>query len=300
MHAQNVLYCECLLVNCEDRILGEKVASDSEKKEVFWNECAICYSSVATLIMSFQFQMSAARLLVSVVFFSFLNLHNAAAQSQMCEEPFKAAITITANVTLPISASNLDPDLVFYRNILRFTEEEIDRDREAAMQFYNDMYGLDFTNIEPNDQGQRILGNATFEPGMSPFNLTYVFNSWLVSGRTKTKCFPAANGGFGVRFTGPMLLHGEYGGEEGKLVSTNENLFYGYGYVFDACKQQGLTFQFQSLAPSRSVPVDGYGVAIFRVHNRMLGEGILWGVERMTTINATTLRLEIRDSLTFV
>ena len=151
--------------------------------------------------------MSAARLLVSVVFFSSLNLHDAAAQSQMCEEPFKATITITANVTFPISANPLDPDFVFYREVLRFTEEEIDRDRDAALQFYKDMYGLDFTNIEPNDQGQRILGNATFEPGRSVFNLTYIFNSWLVSGRSRTKCFPAQAGGFRVRFSGPMMLH---------------------------------------------------------------------------------------------
>ena len=68
--------------------------------------------------------MSPRWLLISIVLFSSLNLHNAAAQSQMCEEPFKAAITITANVT--VSASSFDPDLVFYRNILRFTEEEID------------------------------------------------------------------------------------------------------------------------------------------------------------------------------
>ena len=86
--------------------------------------------------------MSVARLWISVVFFSFLNLHNAAAQSQMCEEPFKAAITVTANVT--VSARSFDPDLVFYRNVLRFTEEEIDRDREAAMLFFKDMYGVDY------------------------------------------------------------------------------------------------------------------------------------------------------------
>ena len=68
--------------------------------------------------------MSVARLWFSIVFFSFLNLHDAASQSQMCEEPFKAAITITANVT--VSASSFDPDLVFYRNVLHFTEEEVD------------------------------------------------------------------------------------------------------------------------------------------------------------------------------
>ena len=244
--------------------------------------------------------MSAARLCISLVFFSFLKLHNAAAQSQMCEEPFKAAITLITNVTFPISANSLDPDFAFYRKVLRFTDEEIDQDREAAMRFYNDMYGLDFTNIEPNDQGQRTLGNATFEPNRLVFNFTYVFNSWLVSGRTRTKCFPASGGGFQVQFTGPMFLHGEYGGEEGKLVSTDEYLVYGYDYVFGACKQQGLTFQVESLAPIRSVPIDGYFVAIFRVRNRMLGEGTLWAVGRSTAVDATTRRLELREGFTFL
>ena len=80
------------------------------------------------------------------------------------------------------------------------------------MHFYNDMYGLDFTSIEPNDQGQRSLGNATFEPGRSAINFTYVFNSWLVSGRSRSKCFPASGCGFQYAF------HQEYGGEEGKMV----------------------------------------------------------------------------------
>ena len=42
-----------------------------------------------------------------------------------------------------------------------------------------------------------------------------------------------------------------------------KNLLYGYDYVFDACKQQGLSFHLESLASSRSVPVDGYFVPTF-------------------------------------
>ena len=244
--------------------------------------------------------MSLTLLWVSVFFLSFLNLHNAAAQSQMCEELFKATITLTTNVTFPISASSFDPDLVHFRKTLRFTEEEIDRDREAAMRFFKDMYGLDFTSIQPDDQGRRILGNATFDTSRSAINFTYVFNSWLVSGRSRTKCFPAEGGGFRVVFTGPMMLYGEYGGEEGKPVSRNENVLYGYDYVFDACKQQGLVFHLESLAPSRGVPIDGYVVTTFRVTNRMLGEGILWGVGRVTTVDATTRRIVLRQVFTFL
>ena len=79
-------------------------------------------------------------------------------------------------------ASSFDSHLVHFSKTLHFTEEEIDREREAAIRFHNDMYGLDFTNVEPNDQGQRIVGNAIFEPNRVVFNITYVFNSWLVSG----------------------------------------------------------------------------------------------------------------------
>ena len=88
----------------------------------------------------------------SAIFFGFLNLHNVAAQSQMCTEPFQAVMTVVTNVTFPRSATFVDSDLVFYRQVLHFTDEEIDRDREAAVQFFRDTYGLDFTNIEPNEQ----------------------------------------------------------------------------------------------------------------------------------------------------
>ena len=96
------------------------------------------------------------------------------------------------------------------------------------------------------------------------------------------------------------MLRGKYGGEEGKMVSTSETILYEYDYVFDACKQQGLTFHYESLAPRCKVQVDGYFVTIFRVTDRMLGEGIIWGVGRSTTINATTRQFELRQVFTFL
>ena len=108
-------------------------------------------------------------------------------QSQMCEEPFQAVLTHATNVTFPISADFLDQNHFYYSEVLRFKEEEIDRERGAAIQFFRDFYGLDFTNIEPNEQGQRILGNATFEPIMNPFNNTFAFNTWLANGNTRTR-----------------------------------------------------------------------------------------------------------------
>ena len=246
--------------------------------------------------------MFAMWLWTSAIFFSFLDLHSVAAQSQMCTEPFQAVLTLVTNVTFPRSASYLDSDLVFYRQVLRFTKEEIDQDREAAVQFFRDTYGLDFTNIEPNELGQRTLGNATFEPVLLPFNFTHVFNSWLVNGRPKTRCFPATEGGFHIRFAGTMMLHGEYGGDEGKLAFADDRVFYQHHYIYEACKQQGITFQVETFAPFRTLEAEPSGLIVynFRVRSRVLGEGTVWGVGRGTAVNSTTERFEIRLVYTFL
>ena len=190
---------------------------------------------------------------------------------------------------------------MFYRNVLRYTEE-IDWDTKAAMQFFRDTYGLDFTNIEPNEQEQRILGNATMEPVMILFNSTYVFNSWLVNGKTRTRCFPVANGGYHVRFTGRMMLHGEYGGEEGELVVPPSRVFYKQLYVYEACKQQRITFQIETIAPFHRLENDpsGFIVYNYRVRSRVLGEGTAWGVGRAIAVNPTTQRFESRQVFTFL
>ena len=156
---------------------------------------------IGTILL--HFQMSAAWVWIPTVFLSFLVLQvTASALTQMCDEPFRATITVVTNVTFSISSNFLDPDNVFYREVLHFTDEEIGREKEAAIHFYRNTYGLDFTNVEPDEQGQRILGNATFQPVMFPTNNTYVFNSWVVNGGARTRCFRAGDGGFQVLFSG--------------------------------------------------------------------------------------------------
>ena len=244
--------------------------------------------------------MSAAWVWIPTIFLSFLMLHVTASQSQTCDEPFRATITTVSDVTFPTSRSFLDPDHVFYKEILRFTDEEIDQEREASIHFFRNTYGLDFTDVDPDELGQRILGNATFQPIVLPTNYTYVFNSWLVNGRTRTKCFQSRRGGFRVIFNGTVMLHGEYGGEEGKLAFANDIVYYGREYAYDICEQQGIIFQSESSTPLRIVPSDGWWVINYRVRNRMLGEGVLWGIERLTAVNPTTSRLEAYEVITFL
>ena len=243
--------------------------------------------------------MSPTWVWISTVFISFLMSNVAASQSHMCDEPFQAAIMVATNMTFPIANNFLDPDHVFYREILRFTDEEIDREREAALHFFRDRYGFDFTNVEPDEQGQRILGNASFETVLLPTNETYVYNTWLVNGKTRTRCFRSRKGGFQIFFSDTVMLHGEYGGEEGRLAFANELVFYGREYLYDVCEQQGIIFQLESLTPVRRVPSDSWMIVNYRVRNRMLGEGVLWGLYRFTPVNSTTWRLETRQVITF-
>ena len=198
--------------------------------------------------------MSAAWVWIPTVL-SFFMLH-VTANYRNCDEPFRVTITVVTNATYRTPPNFLDADLVFYREILRFTDEEIDRERETAIQFFKNTYGLDFTNVESDEQGQRILGNATFQTVLLPANETYVFNSWLVNGRERSRCFRARKGGFQVSFNGTVLLHGEYGGEEGKLAFGNDLVFCGHHYAYDICEQQGIIFQLKSLTPLRGEPSD--------------------------------------------
>ena len=80
--------------------------------------------------------MLAAWVWTSAVYFTFLNMHNAAAQSQMCNEPFQAVMTLVTNVTLPISTDFSDSDLVFYRKVLLQKRRDCSRkgDRNAVLQ----------------------------------------------------------------------------------------------------------------------------------------------------------------------
>ena len=244
--------------------------------------------------------MSAAWVWISTVLLSFLMFHVTASPAvQKCDEPFRVTITVVTNTTYLNGVSFVDADNVFYKEVLRFTDEEIDREREAAIQFFRSNYGLNFTNVEVDEQGQRILGNATFQPVLFPTNDTYVFNSWVVNGKTRTRCFRSRKGGFQVLFNGTGMLHGEYGGEEGSMAFSDEVLFYGRQYVYDVCEQQGILFQLESITPNRLEQSDAWLVVNYRVRNRMLGEGVLWGLYRFTYLDLTT-RLETRQVITFL
>ena len=217
--------------------------------------------------------MPSAHTWIQTAFMGLLIVHSISAQS--C--PFQAAFSLIDDLTVPTSifAQFPDPQLNFYTDELGFTTAEAEQIRENAIQHFSTQFGLDFSNIEPEQgpRNRRFLGNATLENVKVPFNTTHVSNRWINNGNTRSKCFPVGSGYFQVTFNGTDTLRGEYGGEEGLPVNVGDFMVYGYFIIYNACAQQPILIQFQSNIPTRILPVEGWIVQELRLYNRQLGMG---------------------------
>ena len=195
------------------------------------------------------------------------------ASTQSCS--FDAAIVVIADLVRPVSILGEfpDPQMRFFRDMLRFTEQQTQQLVENAIQHFSTQFGLDFSNIEPNDANQRFLGNAMFQPIKVPFNASAIANRWILTGNSRSRCFPVGSGSLRVIFNDTMMLHGMYGGVDGRPVNAGDFLLYGYFAIFDACPQQPMLIQFQGDTPARVLPVEGWLIEEGRLYNRQLGRG---------------------------
>ena len=194
--------------------------------------------------------------------------------SQSCSTPFDAVISVVTDLVVPTSSlQNADPEMKFFTETLRFTAEETNQVMENAIRFYNTQFGIDFSNVEPNEANQRFFEYGTFEPLAAPYNGTIIANRWIVNGNTRSKCFTIRAGYFSINFNDTTMLHGVYGGEEGKQVNAGDFVDYGYFALFGACAQQPILIQYQSDVPARILPVERWVIEEFRLYNRQLGRG---------------------------
>jgi hypothetical protein len=77
-----------------------------------------------------------------------------------------------------------DPDLYFFKEIMKFREDAIQHTYSDAIKFFSETYGLDFSLSDPNEKNQYVYENAT----MSPYRFTddieflVILNNWIQSG----------------------------------------------------------------------------------------------------------------------
>ena len=222
------------------------------------------------------------------------------AAAQTCPSPwFDAHFVALADEPLTTASREEDFNLTYFRNVLRFTEQEIERQTQNAIQFFNTTYGLDFSQSQPDAQGQRFYQNATFFPSRNPFSLRVSSNRWILNGNTRSRCFNLQDGGYWVYFTaGPQMLRGTYGGEQGRLITFPDNLRWGF-YSIDACAQQPIVMQYQSRTPYRR-SVDGITYFNHQVSSRVLGTGSARGLQGFVIDPSTGFPTRVSMQLVFI
>ena len=238
---------------------------------------------------------------IQIALLGILMVYSVSASPRFCS--FDAAFTIITDRVDRVSIFDEfpGPQMSFFRDILRFTEAETQQVQEAAIQHFNTQFGLDFSNIEPDDANQRFLGNARFHPLMISFNSTAISNRWIVTGNRRSKCFPVGTGFFQVDVNDTIMLHGLYGGEDGQPFNAGDVLLYGYLIIYDTCPQQPLIIQIQSNIPGRTLPVEGWLVEELQLYHRQLGRGRVQSVlkTRPSQDDPTNVVIENQSVLSF-
>ena len=195
-----------------------------------------------------------------------------------------------------------DAELRFFKEIMQFREPAIQHAIEDAIQFFNDSFGLDFSDSDPNELNERFFQNAKMDPFILADNINYVIttNTWIRNGNTRSTCYKNRDGGFRVTFSANQTLYGSYGGTEGKPVGVSEVVVYGF-YNIDVCQQSPVIIQIQSGSPARAEPIDGFVIINFDLYNRVLGHGKAQGTASFTPVpdNPGQIRVTLRNAFTF-
>ena len=127
--------------------------------------------------------------IVAVVIIALISGVPIAYGQEDCPEGAEFIISIDSVVPLAEFQQNIpDPNLTFFRNVLKFTEQEIQTATLSAIEYFNTTFGLDFSESEPNQYGQRFFQNASFAARKSPITATAKANRWLMNGNTNSKC----------------------------------------------------------------------------------------------------------------
>ena len=101
--------------------------------------------------------------IVAVVIIALISGVPIAYGQEDCPEGAEFIISFDSVVSLAEFQQNiLDPNLTFFRNVLKFTEQEIQTATLSAIEYFNTTFGLDFSESEPNQYRQRFFQNASF------------------------------------------------------------------------------------------------------------------------------------------
>ena len=167
-----------------------------------------------------------------------------------------------------------DPEQTLFKEIMGFNNDDVQYVFEDAIVFFNETYGLDFSNSPSYEENEYFFESAKLSLFRfhEDVHFQLVVNNWIHTGNTVFTCCDVQDGGFLVTFSGDQLLHGSYGGDDGQPVGVGNFMIYGFSR-FDVCAQSPVIIRIQSGTPFRQEPVDGQIFLNFDLYNNALGSG---------------------------
>ena len=199
-----------------------------------------------------------------------------------------------------LQAIFVDTNLTFFREILGLDDAEVEQETQNAFQFFNERFGLDFSQSEPNELGIRSFQNATFQPNRQPSGIFITFNCWLLTGNTRSRCFIVSISGYYVNFIGEQTLRGTHGGEEGIQVTNSRVLCYEYISI-SIPRRDPVVIQRRTPKPNEAAQI-GLFTLFYELSHPTLGRGALQGffqTERGTENGNAILRRSVSAVVTF-
>lgn len=214
---------------------------------------------------------------------------------------FDAAWSLTMETTIERNFSIDDPTYGHFKEVLNYDDEQVESATEDAIVFFNERFGLDFSQSPPDALGRRVFQNALFLTYRIPTDIGVIItvNRWLLNGVLgSNRCFNWREGGFQVVFFGNQTVCGTYGGEEGKTLGPTAQLLYGIARM-DVCRQSPQIFKCLSITPAFTDP-DGYAALNGECFNEFLGRGLVQGARgTLNTEDPDVIRITIRNVFTF-
>ena len=203
--------------------------------------------------------------------------------SQSCPSDYFSAVftaTIDQTVDDPGRLYVDDPELTFFKTYMNLRDAAIQHTIDDAIKFFNTTFGLDFSNSPPNHKNEYFVDNARMSPCILSPHINFIFsdNLWLRTGSTRSSCYHAHNGGMQVNFLADQILHGSYGGTEGKTVGPSDVVYTAIDIIY-VCQQSPIIIQGQSPIPYHQDKVNAGIFPFYEEHySQVLGHGFSHGV----------------------
>ena len=240
------------------------------------------------------------------VFLSLLLLggtwYEAYAQEECPAERFDVVWSVLMDRIVPASTTfNNDPSYSFFSDVLNYDAEQLNSTIQDAFDYYNERFGLDYSQASQDSQSRRFFQNSFFEPfRVGPaLRLTATVNRWLINGVLGSNtCVQMLEGGFTVRFIGNQTVFGTYGGTEGRTLHPTDDIGYAF-FRLNICNHNPLILQCQAVTPTFLDPV-GLGIRNWECFNQFLGRGLILGAQGpLSTGDPNTRRVVVRHTITF-